>query len=299
MLVTLDLEAPRAGALRTLLFDPERELAGIGRLQDVCGYDPSAGVQALTLAALRNKPADARNPAFAIVAAGEFDQQKLARCVERLLEAKGGNAERQRSGSMTLIHDRRGSEAQIALLDQGLVLVSTREHLRQMLQALDGDAPSATDDATHRSLREAIGGRAPLLGTLTFQSGWLEQLLEDEEVQRSPLASLRGTALRLDFADGVALDVLFRCGEPGEVVPLQSFLSDLRRKLGPLLRQQGLGELDRFELEQQGADLRLRWKLDQKTLAELVERLNQPLAAPAPKPQASPPQEIIPAKPSR
>src|SRR5690606_2165371 len=104
---------------------------------------------------------------------------------------------------------------------------------------------------------------------------------------------------RLDFADGVALDVLFRCGQPGEVVPLQSFLSDLRRKLGPSLRQQGLGELDRFELEQQGADLRLRWKLDQKTLAGLVERLNQPLAAPAPKPLASPPQEIIPAKPSR
>lgn len=297
LLLTLDLEAPRAAALRSLLFGPERELAGIGRLQDVCGYDPSASVQALTIAALKRTPADTQSPAFAIVAAGEFDQQKLASCVERILQAKGGSAERQRSGSMTLIRDRRGSAAEIALLDQGLVLVSAREHLRRMLQALDGELPSASDDATHRSLREAIGGRAPLLGTLTFQSGWLQQLLEDEEVNRSPIASLRGAALRLDFADGVALDALFRCERPDEVVPLQSFLDDLRGKFGPLLHQQGLAELDRFEIERQGADLRLRWKLDQKTLAELVQRMNQPLAAPPPA-RSAPPDETIPAKPS-
>jgi hypothetical protein len=167
-----------------------------------------------------------------------------------------------------------------------------------MLQALDGDVPSASDDSQHRALREAIGGRAPLLGTLTFQSGWLRQLLEDEEVDRSPLASLRGAALRLDFAEGVALDGLFRCERPDEVVPLQTFLNDLRGKLGPLLRQQGLAELDRFELERQGADLRLRWKLDQKTLAGLVQRLNQPLAAPPPPAPPTPPDETIPTKPS-
>ena len=297
LLLTLDLEAPRAGALRSLLFGPERELAGIGRLQEVCGYDPSAGVRALTIAALKRAPADTESPAFAIVAAGEFDQPKLAHCVERILQAKGGSAERKRSGSMTLIRDQRGSEAEIALLDQGLVLVSAREHLRRMLQALDGDLPSASDDATHRSLRDAIGGRAPLLGTLTFQSGWLQQLLEDEEVNRSPIASLRGAALRLDFGDGVELDALLRCERPDEVVPLQSFLADLRGKFGPLLRQRGLAELDRFEIERQGADLRLRWKLDQKTLAELVQRLNQPLAAPPPALSARP-DETIPAKPS-
>ena len=57
LLFTVDLVAPHAAALRELLFSPERELAGVGRLQDVCGYDPSAGVQALTIAALRPAPA--------------------------------------------------------------------------------------------------------------------------------------------------------------------------------------------------------------------------------------------------
>ncbi|HEY6725560.1 MAG TPA: hypothetical protein VI197_16100 [Polyangiaceae bacterium] len=298
LLLTLDLEAPHAAALRSLLFDPERELAGIGRLHDVCGYDPSAGVKALTIAALKRGPADAQGPGFAIVAAGDFDQQKLAGCIERLVRARGGDAERQRSGSMTLIRDQRGSEAEVALLDQGLVLISSREHLRQMLQALDGDLPSASTDTTHRSLREAIGGSAPLLATLTFQSDWLRRLLEDEEVERSPLASLRGAALRLDLAEGVALDGLFRCARPDEVVPLQGFLNDLRSKLGPLLRQQGLAELDRFELQRQGADLRLHWKLDQKTLAGLVRRLNQPIALPPPRALPSSPDETIPAKPS-
>lgn len=311
LLFTVDLEAPHAAALRELLFSPERELAGVGRLQDVCGYDPSAGVQALTIAALKSAPVEPRariesqGPAFAVVAAGDFDQPKLADCIERLLQAKGGSAERQRSGSMTLIRDRRGSEAEIALLDQGLVLVSAHEQLRLMLQALDGHAPNVGDDATHRSLRAALGGRAPLLGTLTFQSGWLSQILEDEEVERSPLASLRGAALRLDFDGGVGLDAFLRCERAADVAPLQSFLNDLRGKLGPLLRQQGLGELDRFELAPQGQDLRLRWKLDQKTLAELVQRLNQPLATPPPRALPAPPrpvplapEEIIPAKPT-
>jgi len=311
LLFTVDLEAPHAAALRELLFSPERELAGVGRLQDVCGYDPSAGVQALTIAALKPAPAEPRalnasqGPAFAVVAAGEFDQQKLADCIERLLRTKGGSAERQRSGSMTLIRDRRGSEAEFALLDQGLVLVSAHEHLRLMLQALDGHAPNAGDDVTHHSLRAALGGRAPLLGTLAFPSGWLGQILEDEDVERSPLASLRGAALRLDFDSGVRLDGFLRCERAADVAPLQSFLNDLRGKLGPPLRQQGLGDLDRFELVAQGQDLRLRWKLDQKTLAELVQRLNQPLATPppralpaAPRPALLPPEETIPAKPS-
>ena len=304
LIVSLDLEAPNAGSLRSLLFDPEREIAGIGRLRDVCDYDPSPEIQALTIAALKSAPAEPKSPAFAIVAAGDFDQQKLAHCIERLLQSKGGSAERQRSGSMTLIRDQRGSEAEIALLDQGLVLVSARDHLRQMLQALDGDAGNAGDNATHRSLREAIGGQAPLIGTLAFQSGWLRQLFEDEDVDRSPLASLRGAALRLDLADGVGLDALFRCERAADTTPLQAFLNDLRAEFGPLLRQQGLGELDRFELERQGADLRLRWKLDQKTLTELIQHLSQPLKAPAkrelPPPPASkpaPPDETIPARP--
>lgn len=304
LLLTLDLQAPHAAALRSLLFSPERELAGVGRLKDVCGYDPSVEIQALTVAALKPAPAGAPEPAFAIVAAGQFDQQRLARCVELILHSKGGKAERQRSGSMTLIRDERGSEAEIALLDQGLVLVSARDHLRQMLQALDGELPNVGDDPTHGSLRAAIGGRAPLLGSLAFQSGWLQQLIEDRDVERSPLARLRGAGLRLGLADGVALDALFRCERPEDVPPLQSFLNDLRGQLAPLLRQQGLAELDRFELERQGADLRLRWKLDQKTLGDLLQRLSRPLAAPSPRapptgsPQPMPPEETIPAKPS-
>lgn len=297
LLFTLDLEAPGAGPLRSLVFNPERELAGVGRLRNICGYDPSAEIQALTIAALKQAPAE-QSPAFAIVAAGDFDQPQLARCVERVLESKGGRAERQRSGSMTLIRDQRGSEAEIALLDQGLVLVSDREHLRQLLQALDGDLPNAGDDATHRSLREALGGRPPLLGTLTFQSGWLHQLVDDEEVDRSPLSRLRGAGLRLDLTDGVRLDALLRCEHPADVPPLQSFLEDLRGKIGPLLRQQGFAELDRFELEPKGADLRLRWKLDEKMLMRLVEQLNRPLPTPRPSALPSAPEETIPAKPS-
>lgn len=297
LLLTLDLQAPGAKPLRSLLFNPERELAGMGRLRDICGYDPSTEIQALTIAALKQERAE-QSPAFAIVAAGDFDQPKLAHCVERLLESKGGSAGRQRSGSMTLIRDQRGSEAEIALLDQGLVLVSDHEHLRQLLQALDGDLPSVGDDATHRSLREALGGRPPLLGTLVFQSGWLHQLIDGEEVERSPLSRLRGAALRLDLTAGVEVDALLRCEHPRDVPPLQSFLDDLRNRVAPLLRQQGFAELDRFELEPKGADLQLRWKLDERMLTRLVEQLNRPHRTPQPSALPSAPEETIPAKPS-
>lgn len=304
LLFTLDLEAPHAEGLRALLFNPAHELPGVGRLQDVCGYDPSPAVKALAVAAFRPSLSDPSNPAFAIVAGGDFDMPRLAGCIERLVETKGGRAERQRSGSMTLIRDQHGSDTEIALLDQGLVLVSTREHLRQLLQALDGKAPNVGDDPTHRSLRAAVGGQAPAIGTLAFQRGWLTQLFKDEDAERSPLAQLRAAALRLDIGGEVALDALLRCERAADVAPLQRFLSDLRGKLAPALAEQGLAALDRFELEPQGQDLRLRWKLDQKTLEQLIQRLNRPLKAPAPpsvpKPTAPPMpgEELIPAKPA-
>ena len=299
LLFTLDLEAPHTDGLRALLFNPAHELAGVGRLQEVCGYDPSPRVKALAVAAFRPSESDPSGPAFAVVAGGDFEMPRLAVCIERLIETRGGRAERHRSGSITLIRDQHGTDTEIALLDQGLVLVSTRQHLRQLLQALDGEAPNVGDDPTHRSLRAAVGGQAPVIGTLAFQRGWLTQLFTDEDAERSPLAHLRAAALRLDLGDDVALDALLRCERAADVAPLQRFLNELRGKISPALRDQGLAALDRFEFEPQGQDLRLRWKLDENTLEQLIQRLNQPLKAP-PAPSAAPPmpvEELIPAKP--
>ena len=299
LLFTLDLEAPHTDSLRALLFNPAHELPGVGQLQEVCGYDPSPRVKALAVAAFRPSESDPSRPEFAVVAGGDFEMPRLAGCIERLVETKGGRAERQRSGSITLIRDQHGSDTEIALLDQGLVLVSTRQHLRQLLQALDGKAPNVGENPTHRSLRAAVGGQAPLIGTLAFQRGWLTELFSDEDAERSPLAQLRAAALRLDLGDEVALDALLRCERAADVAPLQRFLNQLRERLAPALSEQGLGALDRFELEPQGQDLRLRWKLDENTLDQLIQRLNQPLKAPPP-PSAAPPipaEELIPAKP--
>jgi hypothetical protein len=280
------------------LFGERAELPALGRIGEVCGYDPSPAVRSLTLAAFRPDPVTNTEQSFGIVASGDFDQARLASCAMKLVESRGGTPERKRAGSMTLVRDRAAHGAEVALLDEGMVLVSSHEQLRSMLQALDGRAPSVKGNPTHQRVRRALGAGAHGLATLELRPGWLEQLFGNEDVSSSPLSELDAAGVRLELGDPILLEALFSCRTPEACARLEEFFGDLRNKLGPAFERQGLGFLGKAALERRGSEVRAKWKLDVATLSRLGQSLGRPLAPQAsPKEPAFEPEESIPAKP--
>lgn len=300
VLFTLDLEAPHAGLLRSILFNPQHELPRLGRLQDVCGYDPSPEVDALAVAAFGAGTGAESDPALGVVAGGSFDMQKLAGCVAQLIRSRGGTPKSQRAGTITLIEDGRSGSAAIALLDNGLILVSPRKELHQMLDALDGDLPNVNENRTHQRLRASVGADSIAVASVRFPAGWLPRLLDDEAVNASPIAKVDAAAFALELTDNVNLALLFQSRTASDATNLKGFLKELGARLKPQLRQQGLGALEQVDLKQEAAELSLHWRFEASTLKRLLERLDEPLPALSPRASNSalPPAEIIPAKPN-
>ena len=299
LLVTLNLQAPRAEALRSVLFDAE--LPGLGRVSEVCGYDPTRGLSSVALALFRSEH-DASTPALGIVASGRFDQDKLADCAERLVRSRGGVPDRQQTGSMVLVRDTARPGAEIALLQNSLVAVSDHEHLRQMLQALDGKVPDIISNPTHQSLRNALGPDAAVLASLELDAGWLERMFAGEPVDSSPLATLKAAAVRLAVHDDIEVTALLRCRDAEGCQRLQSFLADFAKRVLPLMGQPWSSALADANLKLRAHELRVSWKIDPALLNRIVQDLarHPPTAADSPAPpslSASPPGEILPAQP--
>lgn len=300
VLFTLNLEAPHADLLRSILFNPDHELAGLGRLRDVCGYDPSPEVEALAVAAFGADTREEPEPSLGVVAGGSFDMQRLAGCVAQLIRSRGGTPKSQRAGSITLIEDGRKGSAAIALLDHGLVLVSPRSELHQMLEALDGNRPNVNENPTHQRLRASVSSGSIAVASVQFPPGWLSQLFRDDAVNASPIAKLDAAALGLELTDDVNIDLLLQSKTADDAANLKGFLEELRGPLEHELEKQGLEALEHGELKQEAAELRLHWRFDPSTLERLLTRLEQPLPMVSPKPSGSsfPPEEVLSAKPS-
>ncbi len=292
LLVTINLRAPRAEVLRSLLFDAE--LPGLGRVSEICGYDPTKGISSLALALFRSEGASSP-PAFGIVASGRFEQSKLAACAEQLVRSRGGHPERQQAGSMVLVRDDRKPGAEIALLQNNLVAVSARKHLRQMLQALDGKIPSVVDNPTHRALRGALGADAPVLASLELEAGWLERLFEDEPVDKSPLATRRAGAVRLSVEEDIEVAALLRCRDADGCRRLQAFLVDFTKRALPLVGPPWSSALSNVNLKLEARELRASWTIDPALLSRLLRDMTRDPSPGADSP--APPDETIPARP--
>jgi hypothetical protein len=290
--LSIDLAAPGATQLRDLLFNTDHELEGLGKLSDVCGYDPSPHIRELVIAAFTDTDdpaANAADPQFAIVATGNFEHERLVGCAKNLVTSRGGTPEHQRVKALTLVRDRDKQGHEIAILESGLVLVANHASLRAMLDVLDGHIPDITQSQTHRSLAKALGKNPVALATLELGSAWLTRLIEQEDISRSRLKGLEAAGWSLAINRHVTLRGLLRCKAASDCQKLEEFLRELVKKLSPFLEQRlGKHAFNDISLRQNGAALEVLWVLTPATLTSMLRQVGQRSATPSNR-QPSPP----------
>ena len=231
--VTLDLPQLRQGELGATLAGAGREVPGLGRLNDVCGFDPTSQIERLAIALPRSaEGADGRSPDFGLAATGSFDPARVVECARTVIARRGGAPVVSRIGTFVSVRDRTGkSSGEIAVREAGLVLVGGGTYLRNMIDAADGRIPSLRQDELHRLLRRSVGTDGAVVATWAPPAGWLERWLGLEESAHTPWSQVRAAGLKLDLSAGLSARLVVGCATPQAcrqiAQALESLLSDI------------------------------------------------------------------------
>lgn len=227
LLGRVDMGRVRQSGLGQMLTGSGRELAGLGSVQELCGFDPTEKIEELALAT----PAErSEEPALGIVATGDFEPARLLDCVAKIISRRGGTPAESKIGAFSSVRDRTRGGAEVAVKPGGPVLVGEGAYFRAMLDAADGRAPTLLGDEAHATLREAVGGYGALSVTFLARPGWLERWVPKEEAAGTPLADVRAGSLRVDLDPGPRAVLLLACPTAQSCEALGNWAGGLLRK---------------------------------------------------------------------
>ena len=101
LVAVADLAALRASPIGGPLLREGREIEGLGKVRDVCGFDPIDQLDEIALAI----PAAGDSGDFGVVAAGAVDGDALLACASKVIEARGGQPVVTSIGSFRSVRD--------------------------------------------------------------------------------------------------------------------------------------------------------------------------------------------------
>lgn len=276
LVATAELEPLRRSGIAAPLLGEGREIPGLGKVRDVCGFDPMTGLTELAVAV----PASGNDGAFGLVASGLIDRDALIACASKVIEARGGRSVVNTIGAFRTVRDASGSGsgAEIAVREGGPVLLGAGNYLRAMIDAADGHIPSARSDAAHTRLATDIG-RGALRVTVVFseeQRRLLAEELSRSDAKSSPAASVVGLGLAVSLGERVDLHGVVACDKPAACGELAKIF-DARRAAQSedmIVRLLGLGAaLDRMKIVAEGERIHGRVDMATDEVTGLVERL--------------------------
>jgi len=270
---TVDLVRLRQSPVGAVLAGKGRELPGVGRLDDVCGFDPTLDIRELAIGVPastdRDEPRD-----FGIAATGDFSAKRIAACASRVIKRRGGSPVETRLGSFIDIRDRRHTGGELAVRDGGPVLLGGGSYLRAMVDAADKQGPSERRDKLHTVLRRSVGEHSTLVATWVLPSDWLEQLSGSDLSRLSPLSRVRAAALAVDVSPRVEAHAVVGCAKTAACKAVAALLEDLgRTTVGPLLRRElGTDLAKRVRISTEPHEVHLHLALSSEEAALLAAR---------------------------
>lgn len=287
-----DLRALRASPVGAPFFREGREIRGVGKVRDVCGFDPIDTLDEIALAV----PATGDGAEIGLSAAGEVRADALVDCASKVIQARGGRPVVTPIGSFRTVRDVNApAGGELAVRAGGPVLLGGGSYLRAMIDAADGRAAGIGD--AHASIERQVTGRAARL-TVVLTPEQRRQIADELALGGAPTApagSILGAGLGLELGPKVGLHAVIACAAAPPCAALADRLRAARdarvEDLGARLT--GLaGILQRVELSAQGEAVHLKLELPAEDAAALVEMLlslrNQ-RAAPPPEPEPPPP----------
>ena len=276
LVATADLAALRASPVGGRVLQRGREIQGLGKVRDVCGFDPMDSLAELALAI----PAAGEPGDFGVVGAGPVDDEALLACAAKVIEARGGRAVVTRIGGFQTVRDADLPTAggEIAVRKGGPVLLGGGAYLRAMIDAADGRSPTIRASVAHAELSRVVGDAAVRL-TVVFTPEQRETLaaeLRSAGATRSPASSLVAAAIGVRLGAVMALHGVLACEDPG---PCGALAGDLRaardeRAADMATRLIGVGAvLGRTQIDAEGALVHARVEIPADDAALLVDRV--------------------------
>jgi hypothetical protein len=209
LVATADLEALRAsptGAGALLLKD--REIPGLGKVRDVCGFDP---LDTLTEAAIAI-PATGDAGEFGLVATGPVDAEALLACASKVIDARGGRAVTSTLGSFRAVRDASltSTAGEIAVRRGGPLLLGAGPYLLAMIDAADGRAPTIRSSAAHTFLARAVGG-GQIRVTAVLSPEQRRVVADELESGGAGGATIQAAALGVTLGPNIGLHAVLSC----------------------------------------------------------------------------------------
>lgn len=284
---TVDLVRLRQSPVGAVLAGKGRKLPGIGRIDAVCGFDPTLRIRELAIGVPTSSEGDEPRD-FGIVATGDFSAKRIADCAARVIKRRGGSAVKTRLGSFIDIRDRKHPGGELAVRDGGPVLLGGGNYLRAMVDAADNNGPTMHRDKLHVALRRSVGEKSTLVASWVLSPDWLEQVSGSKLSRLSPLSRIRAAALAVDFTPRVDARAVVGCAKPSACKEVAALVEDLgRTTIGPMLKRElGTDLARRVHISTEPREVHLHLVLSSKEAADLVTRawarLETPSAPPAP-----------------
>lgn len=270
LVVTADLDALRASPLFADRIGGGRELLGVGKVDETCGFDPMTKIRTLALAI---PPGDADEPG--VVALGAIEAGPLVECATKVIALRGGKPEVTQVGSFTTVRDADGLQGgQIAVREGGPVLLGEGRYLQSLMGAAEGAMPNAAA-SEHPSLRGEIGEGAVVATTIVPRE--LKERVQKEIGEESaPALGITSAALSLSTGPLVRLQAKLGCDEERACETLATSFraarDEAKTKLGPRLLGLG-GVLDRLTIEAKERAVDARAEISQEEASALVDKV--------------------------
>jgi hypothetical protein len=268
LVATVDLGRLRQSEIGALLTAGGRQLPGVGRIADVCGFDPTSAIDFIAVGVPSGGPGPTD---FGLVATGSFQADRLADCASTVIARQGGRPARSQIGSFIGVRDRNRSEGgEVAIREGGPVLLGGGGYLRDMIDATEGRLPPVHRDEAHLALRRSVGEDAALVATWLPKPDWLERALGTPEAKDSPLSGIRVAAIRVDVSPGWQARAILGCELARACQDLASLLERVRDDPAPIL---GLPlQLRDVQITQADREVRLSLNLDAQQVARITEQ---------------------------
>ncbi|WP_437306131.1 hypothetical protein [Sorangium sp. So ce388] len=290
LVATLDLPALRASPAFAPFLREEREIPGLGKVRDVCGFDPMVGLTEVAVAI----PAAGESGDFGLAASGAVQDEALLACASKVIKARGGQPVVSTIGSFRAVRDSSAEgHGEIAVRPGGPILLGGGAYLRAMIDAADGRAPAVGATDAHDAIAREVGeGAARVTVVLTpEQRAELGRELAASGAGRSPAASIRSGGVGVALGPEIAVHGAVLCDAEAPCAALGAELRAARdaRAEDFATRLIGFGAvLERVAIAAEGTALHARVKLSAEEAGVLVDRLaslrgrRQPAQPPAP-----------------
>jgi hypothetical protein len=175
VLVTVDLSKLRSTPFGESLLGRDRQVEGVGRLRELCGFDPLELVRDLAVVVPSRQDAD-----FAVIGVGAFAAEPIVDCASKLIERRGGQPLRSSLGSFVTVRDASSSDGAGELaVRSGMVLLGGGAYLRTLVDTADGRLPRMERGGAHAELRSALASELTAAATIVLTPAQREVIREE------------------------------------------------------------------------------------------------------------------------